>query len=103
MSKYPCFGMTAALSCIYVNARTWYIHFFMSDLCHTGHFAFKRLLSAAVVVMKDSTIIPSVTNRCLVVDILFFTSVEIVFSRLSNIRLLGMDTNPQADASLWLY
>ena len=26
-----------------------------------------------------------------------------VFNRLSNVRLLGIDTRPQANASLWLY
>jgi hypothetical protein len=29
--------------------------------------------------------------------------VEMVFNRLSNVRLLGMDARPQANASLWLY
>jgi hypothetical protein len=75
--------------------------FFMNDLCHTQPFAFIRVLSVAVI--EGSTIKRSVTNRYPIVDILSFISVEMVFSRLSNVRLLGMDTNPQANTSLWLY
>ena len=40
---------------------------------------------------------PSVTNRC-PVRCLSFTSVEMVFSLLSNMRLHGMDDNTQANA-----
>ncbi len=73
----------------------------MDDLCHTGPFAFKRVLSTDVI--EGSTIIPSVTNRYPIVDILCLISVDRVFNRLSNVRLLGIDTRPQAIASLWLY
>ena len=54
-------------------------------------------------VIEGSTIIPSVTNRYPIVDILCLISVDRVFNRLSNVRLLGIDTRPQAIASLWLY
>jgi hypothetical protein len=55
--------------------------------------------------ITSSTItIPSTTNRHPIVDILCLISVEIVFNRLSNVRLLlGIVTRPRADASLWLY
>ena len=46
---------------------------------------------------------PSTTNRYLIVDILSFISVEMVFNRLSNVRLHGIDTSPQVNANLWLY
>ena len=48
---------------------------------------------------------PSVTNRYPIVDILSLISVvEMVFSLLSNVRLLHeMDTIPQANTSLLLY
>ena len=46
---------------------------------------------------------PSTTNRCPIVDILSFISVDMVFNRLSNVRLQGIDTRPQAIASLRLY
>jgi hypothetical protein len=69
--------------------------------CHTLPFAFIRVLSTAVI---EWSAIPSAANRYPIVDILSFTSVEIAFNRRSNVRLLhGMDTNPQANASLWLY
>src|SRR6478752_5984071 len=74
--------------------------FFMDDLCHTPPFAFKRVLSIAVI---ERSTIPSVTNRCPIVDILCLISVEIDFNRLSNVRLLGIDTRPQASTSLRLY
>src|SRR6478609_8472805 len=78
--------------------------FFMDDLCHTLPFAFISVLSTASIEWLSSTnTIPSVTNKFPIVDILCLISVEIVFNRLSNVRLLGMDTNPQANASLWLY
>ena len=67
---------------------------------HTLPFAFNRLLSIAVI---ERSTMPSETNRYPIVDILSFTSVDIVFSLLSNVRLHGMDTRPQANASLWLY
>src|SRR6476646_3359816 len=76
------------------------IPFFMDDLCHKGPFAFKRELSVADI---EGSATPSVTNRYPIVDIICLISVEIVFNRLSNVRMLGMDTNPQANASLWLY
>ena len=72
---------------------------FMDDLCHTQPFAFRRVLSIAVTVGSAN---PSVTNRCPIADILSFTSVEMVFSLLSNVRLHGMDDKPQASASLRL-
>ncbi len=62
---------------------------------------FKRVLSIAVI--ERSTKHSIAANRYPIVDILSFTSVGIVFSLLSNVRLLGMDTRPQAIASLWLY
>ena len=71
----------------------------MDDLCYTLPFAFSRVLSIAVI---EGSARPSLTNRYPIVDILSFISVEIVFNRLSNVRLLGMDANPQANASLWL-
>jgi hypothetical protein len=79
--------------------------FFMDDLCYTPPFAFIRVLSTTVIEWSSSTItIPSVTNRFPIADILCIISVEIDFNRLSNIRLLlGMDTNPQANAILWLF
>ena len=74
------------------------IPFFMDDLCHTLPFAFIRVLFIAVI---EGSARPSVTNRYPIVDILCLISVEIVFNRLSNVRLLfGMDTNPQANTSL---
>ena len=58
------------------------------------------MLSIAVI---ERSTIPSETNRYPIVEILSFISVEIVFNRLSNVRLLGINTRPQANASLWLY
>ncbi len=77
------------------------IPFFMDDLCHTGPFAFKRVLSTAAVI--EGSTMPSTTNRYPIVDILCLISVEIVFNLLSNVRLLGIFIKPQAIASLWLY
>src|SRR3982751_412688 len=77
------------------------IPFFMDDLCHTLPFAFIRVLSTAVI--ECSTTKRSATNRFPIVDILSFISVDMVFNRLSNVRLLGIVTRPQAPASLWLY
>ncbi len=75
--------------------------FFMDDLCYTLPFAFSRVLSVAVI--ERSTNPSVVVNRYPIVAILCLISVEIVFNRLSNVRLLGMDTNPQANTSLRLY
>ncbi len=74
--------------------------FFIDDLCHTLPFAFIRVLSIAVIERSTN---PSTTNRYPIVDILSFISVEIVFNRLSNVRLLGIFIRPQAIASLLLY
>ncbi len=75
--------------------------FSMDDLCHTLPFAFIRVLSVAVIERSTN---PSIaTNRHPIVDILCLTSVEIVFNRLSNVRLLGIFIRPQASASLWVY
>ena len=70
---------------------------------YTNHLLLSEVLSIAVI--EGSTIAKrSATNRYPIVDILRFISVEMVFNRLSNVRLLhGMDTSPQANASLWLY
>ena len=57
------------------------------------------LLVLSVAVIEGSAR-PSVTNRYPIVDILCLISVEIAFSLLSNVRLHGMDTKPQAIASL---
>ncbi len=57
-------------------------------------------MSIAVI---EGSVISSVTNRYPLVDILCLISVEMVFNRLSNVRLLGIDTRPQASASLLLY
>ncbi len=83
------------------------IPFFADDLCHIGPFAFKRLLSIATATIEwlSSTItISSKTNRHSIVDILCLISVEIVFNRLSNVRLLlGIVTRPQTNDSLMIY
>ncbi len=73
--------------------------FFMDNLCHTGPFAFIRVLSVAVI---EGSAISSAANRYPIVDILSLTSVvEIVFNRLSNIcLLLGIVIRPHANASL---
>ncbi|MER5174578.1 MAG: hypothetical protein ABJB76_07260 [Candidatus Nitrosocosmicus sp.] len=61
-----------------------------------------RVLS--IVVICGSTANPSVTNRYPIVDILSFTSIEMVFNRRSNVRLLlGIVTRPHDSASLRLY
>ena len=76
--------------------------FFMDDLCHRWPFAFRRVLSIAVV--EGSATNPSAsTNRFPIVDIRSFISVEMVFSLLSKVRLLGIVKRPQASASLRLY
>ena len=73
----------------------------MDDLCHTGPFAFIRVLSIAVIERSDTK--RSATNRYPIVDILCLISIELVFSLLSNVRLLlGIFIRPQAIASLWL-
>ena len=72
----------------------------MDDLCHAWPFAFTRVLSIAVMERPTNS---SMTNRYPIVDILPFTSVEMVFNRLSNVRLPGIVARPQASASLRLY
>ncbi len=64
---------------------------------NTLPFAFSRVLSIAVI---ERSTMPSKTNRYFIVDILCFMSVvEMVFSLLSNVRLLhGMDNRPHASA-----
>jgi len=57
------------------------IPFFIDDVCHIGPFAFKRVLSIAVIERSTN---PSKTNRYPIVDILSFISVEMVFNLLSN-------------------
>ncbi len=75
--------------------------FFMDDLCHTGPFDFSKVLSVAVIERSTN---PSIaTKRYPIVDILSFISVDMVFNRLSNVRLLGIFIRPQASASLWVY
>src|SRR3954453_23398228 len=74
--------------------------FSIDDLCHTGPFAFKRVLSIAVIERSTN---PSTTNRYPIVNILSFISLEMVFNRLSNVRLLGIVIRPQASTSLRLY
>ncbi len=77
-------------------------HFFIDDLCHTLPFAFSRVLSIAVT--EQLTPNPSLTNRYPIVAILSFISVvEMIFSLLSNVRLLGTVTRPQTNTNLWLY
>jgi hypothetical protein len=71
----------------------------MDDVFHTLPFAFIRVLSTAVI---ERSIMLSATNRHPIVDIFSFISVEIVFNRLSNVRLLGIVARPHASASLWL-
>ena len=56
-------------------------------------FCFYRVLSIAVIERSTN---PSTTNRYPIVDILSFISVEMIFNRLSNVRLLGIFTRPQA-------
>ena len=72
----------------------------MDDLCQYTIFCFYRLLSIAVIEWSTK---PSATNRYPIVDILPFTSVDMVFNLLSNIRLLEMDKRPHGTASLRLY
>ena len=92
--------MAMTPSCICIDARTWYYTFFMDDLRHTLPFAFIRVLSTAAIEWSSSTItLHSAANRYPIVDIFCLISEEIVFNRMSNVRLLGMDTNPQANAS----
>ena len=57
----------------------------------------------SIAVIEGSTTNPSATNRYPIVDILSLISVDMVFNRRSNVRLPGMDTSPQAIASLRLY
>jgi hypothetical protein len=77
--------------------------FSMDDLCRTLSFAFIRVLSTAVIEWSSTIAKQSVTNRYPIVDVLSFTSiVEIVFNA-CQMYIHWMDTNPQANASLWLY
>ncbi len=57
----------------------------------------------SVAVIERSTNPSIATKRCPIVDILSFISVDMVFNRLSNVRLLGIFIRPQASASLWVY
>src|SRR6476620_2253675 len=59
-----------------------------------------RVLSIVVIERSTNSL---VTNRFPIVDILSFMSVEMVFNRLSNVRLQGIVTRPHASASLWAY
>lgn len=75
--------------------------FFIDDLCHTRPpLAFSNVLSGAT--MKGSTI-PSSANIFPIAAILCLTSDGIVFRRLSNVRLSGMDFRPQAAVNFLLY
>jgi hypothetical protein len=75
--------------------------FNIDDLCYIQPFAFSRGLSIAII---EWLTIPSVINRYPIADILCLISVELVFNRLSNIRLLqGMDTYSHSNTSLGLY
>ena len=68
---------------------------FIDDLCHTLPFDFKRAVSVARIYALTR---PSTTNRFPIIAILFLISLDIVFNRLSNVRLLGRydDDNPHA-------
>src|SRR4249920_735134 len=60
---------------------------FIDDLCHTAlPLDFKSAVSVAT---TRGLTRPSTTNRFPIVDILFLISVDIVFNRLSKVRLLG--------------
>jgi hypothetical protein len=61
--------------------------------------AVRDTTSSSIAVVERSTK-PSAANRYPIVDILCLISVEIVYSLLSNIRLLEIDIRPQANASL---
>jgi hypothetical protein len=98
-------------SCICIDARRalYYTFFHIDDLCL--HYCpllsseYSVYCSYRMVIIITITIPSVAANRySIVVDILCLISVvEMVFNRLSNVRLLGMDTNPQATTSLWLY
>src|SRR3954447_10347935 len=94
--------MTVSPSCIYVSMPAGHgtTPFSIDDLCHTEPFAFRRVLSIAVIERSTN---PSTTNRYPIIDILSLISIEMTFNRLSNVRLHGMDTRPHANASLRLY
>ena len=65
------------------------IPFFIDDLCHIeGPLALISVLSIAVM---NGLTKPSETNRRPIVAILFLISIEIIFKRLSKVRLLGSD------------
>ena len=93
--------MAISPPCICIAAGRGTTPFFMDDLCQTRPFTFKRELSTAVIERSTN---PSTTKRCPIADILSLTSIEMVFNRLSNVRLLlGIVVRPHAIASLWLY
>jgi hypothetical protein len=76
---------------------------FIDDSCHTLPFDFKSALSVATTYGLS---IPSGTNTFPIVDILLFISVDMVFNRLSKVRLLGgryAEDNPHAFITLLLY
>src|SRR4249919_55825 len=76
---------------------------FIDDLCHTLPFDFNSAVSVATTYGLTR---PSMTNRFPIVDILFFISADMVFNRLSKVRLLGgkcNTDNPQAFIILLLY
>jgi hypothetical protein len=78
--------------------------FFMNDLCQTWPYDFIRLPSIAVIEWSSTITNRSAINRYPIVGILSLTSVDMVFSLLSNGRLLhGMDTRPHTNSSLCLY
>ena len=71
--------------------------------CATLYPYFKRAVSVAIACALTN---PSMTNRFPIVAILSLISVDIVFNRLSNVRLLGdryAEDNPHAFTILLLY
>jgi hypothetical protein len=74
---------------------------FIDGSCHTLPFDFKRALSVAT---TYGLTIPSETNRFPIVDILSLISLDMVFNRLSKVRLLGRyaEDNPHAFITLLL-
>ncbi len=97
VSKYLLFGMTVSPPCISINTWTWnYSLFHRDDACQTLPFDFKSALSVAT---THGLTNPSNTNRFPIVAILSLISLDMVFNRLSKVRLLGgkCDTDkPQA-------
>ena len=70
--------------------------------CHTLPFDFKRALSVATTTYGLTR--PSMTNRLPIVAILSLISADMVFNRLSKVRLLGRyaEYNPHAFITLLL-